>query len=218
MADVDKLLSEYITEHLAGGEADPLAYLERADQGIDRGELAELIDAYLARSPGREWDPEAFKGSEAEKVADGITRSLQGASGWWPMVLPRLRDKARLTRGQVVEKLSAALGAPGREQKVGGYYHAMEHGSLDSRGVSQRVIEALAGIYGADTEFLRELGERRGEGSAAAAPSAPAMARTAYPDPAYADARLEDPDALGGMSSPAEAERDEVDELFTGGA
>lgn len=218
MATVENLLSEYIAEHRAGGEADPLAYLERAGEDTDRAELAELIDAYLARSPGRDWDSEAFKGSAAEKVADGLARSLQGLSGWWPMVLPRLRDKARLTRGQVVEKLSAALGVPGREQKVGGYYHAMEHGSLDSRGVSQRVIEALAGIYDANTELLRQLGEPRDEGSAAATPGAPAMARTAHPDPVYTEASLEEPDAREGMSSPGEAERDEIDELFTGGA
>ena len=69
--DVQKLLSEYIAEHRAGGEADPLAYLERADEG-DRPELAPLIDGYLARSPGRDWDPEAYAGSAAERVADEL--------------------------------------------------------------------------------------------------------------------------------------------------
>ena len=48
-------------------------------------------------------------------------------------MLPRLRKQARLTRAQVVERLSAALGAAGREQKVAGYYHEMEQGTLDSR-------------------------------------------------------------------------------------
>ena len=51
--DVQKLLSEYIAEHRAGGEADPIAYLDRADDA-DRPELTELIDAYLVRSPGRD--------------------------------------------------------------------------------------------------------------------------------------------------------------------
>lgn len=211
MADVEKLLSEYIAEHRAGGEADPLAYLDRVE-GTDRAELTELIDAYLVRSPGREWDPQAFKGSAAEKVADGIARSLEGASGWWPMVLPRLRDRARLTRRQLVERLSAALGVAGGEEKVADYYHAMEQGTLASGGVSRRVLDALAEIYGGRAETLRELGAPLGEGRGPA--GAPALARTARPDPGYALEDHEEPRAHPVAPAP---ERDEIDELFTGG-
>jgi hypothetical protein len=213
MANVEQLLSEYIAEHRAGGKADPLEYLGRVE-GTDRAELIELIDAYLERSPGREWDAGAYQGSDAERVADAITRSLVGASGWWPVVLPRLRDRARLTRAQVVERLSAALGAVGSEQKVGAYYHEMEHGSLASRGVSQRVLDALGGIYGAGADYLREAGEPIGSGRGPT--SVPAMARVAIPDAAYET--LDAPAAAPRSEpvTPAE-ERDEIDELFTGG-
>ena len=215
MADVEKLLSEYIAEHRAGGEADPLTYLDRVE-GTDRAELTELIDAYLVRSPGREWDPEAYRGSAAEKVADGIARSLQGASGWWPMVLPRLRDRARLTRRQLVERLSAALGAAGSEEQVADYYHGMEHGTLASGGVSQRVLDALADIYGGSAELLRELGEPLGEGRGPA--GAPAMARTSRPDSRYAmEAGAADRDERGSEPVAPAGQRDEIDELFTGG-
>ena len=211
MADVEKLLSEYIAEHRAGGEADPLAYLDRVE-GTDRAELTELIDAYLVRSPGREWDPKAFKGSAAERVADGVARSLEGTSGWWPMVLPRLRDRARLTRRQLVERLSAVLGVAGGEEKVADYYHAMEQGTLASGGVSPRVLDALAEIYGGSAETLRELGAPLGEGRGPA--GAPALARTARPDPTYALEDREQPRAQPVAPAP---ERDEIDELFTGG-
>ena len=133
MADVDKLYSDYIAEHKAGGKADPLEYLNRVE-GVDRDELTELIDAYLARSPGQAWDAEAYAGSSAERAAESVARSLEGVSGWWPTVLPRMRAAARLTRAQVVERLSASLGATGREEKVAGYYHQMEQGSLPVRG------------------------------------------------------------------------------------
>ena len=215
--DVQKLLSEYIAEHRAGGEADPIAYLDRADDA-DRPELTELIDAYLVRSPGREWDPQAYEGSAAARVAEGFARSLQGSSGWWPAILPRLRDQARLTRNQVVERLSAALGVAGREQKVGGYYHEMEYGSLDSRGVSERVLDALGEIYGTTATALREIGEPLGEGRGAA--GAPAMARTSVPDPKYAGETIEarEDDRAAARPEPvAPAERDEIDEMFTGG-
>ena len=127
--------------------------------------------------------PEAYEGSAAARVAEGFARSLQGSSGWWPAILPRLRDQARLTRDQVVERLSAALGVAGREQKVGGYYHEMEYGSLDSRRVSERVLDALGeiGNGGTTATALREIGEPLGEGRGAA--GAPAMARRAVPGP-----------------------------------
>lgn len=216
--DVKKLLSEYIAEHRAGGEADPLAYLERIGGG-DRGELAALIDGYLARSPGRDWDAEAYAGSGAARVADDLGRSLLGAAGLWPSVLPRLRKQARMTRAQVVERLSAALGAAGREQKVGSYYHEMEQGTLDSRRVSERVLGALGEIYGTTAQKLREIGEP----IAAAPPPAggmpsPAMARKAFPDPAYTAQSVSDEDHELLRSAPGEpAQRDEIDEMFTGG-
>jgi len=217
MADVEQLLREYIAEHRAGGKADPLEYLERVE-GTDRAELVELIDAYLSRSMGRDWDPDAFKGSAAERVADGIALSLTGEAGWWPMVLPRLRDKARMTRRQVVGKLSEALGAQGREEKVHGYYHGMEQGSLASAGVSQRVLEALGEIYGSSAEKLRELGEPMTSGARPAAGGAPAMARTALPDERYVLADMESGEDLERATPVAPAERDEIDELFTGGS
>lgn len=213
MTDVHELLSEYIAEHRAGGEADPRVYLERVE-GLDRAELATLIDAYLARTPGREWDAEAYRGTAAEQVAESFARSLElGAAGWWPTVLPRLRDQMRMTRRQVVEKLAAALGFAGHEEKVGAYYHQMEHGTLDSAAVSDRVLDALAKIYGTTGELLREVGQPIGEGRAPG--ELPAMARVAFPkagkppDEAAEEARPEPP-------APAR-ERDEIDELFTGG-
>ena len=215
MADVDKLYTDYIAEHKAGGKADPLEYLNQVE-GVDRDELTELIDAYLARSPGQAWDAEAYAGSSAERAAESVARSLEGVSGWWPTVLPRMRAAARLTRAQVVERLSASLGATGREEKVAGYYHQMEQGSLPAEGVSRRVLEALSEVYGSTADRLRELGEPMGSGPSAAggAAPAPAMARVSLPDERYtADAS----DAE--QATPvAPAQRDEIDELFTGGS
>ena len=119
MADVEKLLSEYIAEHRAGGAADPIEYLDQL-QGTDRDELALLIDAYLARSPGRSWDREAFSGSTSERLTESLARSLEGASGLWPTILPRLRDRAQITRGALVHRLAEALGVadPSRRSRA----------------------------------------------------------------------------------------------------
>jgi hypothetical protein len=212
MAEIERLFTDYVAEHRGGGEADPVAYLDRAEEA-ERRELAALIDAYLARTPGRPWDREAFAGSAAERLSDAVAQSLQGVSGTWPVVLPRLRHRAQVTRGELVRRLAATLEASDREAKVGGYYHEMERGLLPSAGVSARVLEALGEIVGATGEFLRRAGEPLGTGEA---PSpGEVYARASRPGAPAVDGEVADSPAEPAARS-AEA-RDEVDELFTGG-
>src|SRR4051794_25202104 len=149
MTDVQQLLEEFIAED-RGGPADPSAYLARAS-GRERAELEALIDAYLARAPRRAFDRESFEASPAARVV----ASLAGSSGTWPSLLPRLRDRARLRRAELVARLASELGVGGREAKVASYYHAMEQGTLAAFGVSDRVLEALGRIVGESAEALR---------------------------------------------------------------
>jgi hypothetical protein len=205
MPDVDRLFEEFVAEDRAGGPADPRAYLERASEE-DRAELEALLDGYLARAPRRPFDPDAFVASPARAVAEELARSLGGASGSWPALLPRLRHRARLRRADVVQRLAAELGAGDREEKVARYYHEMEQGTLPAAGVSDRVLESLARVVGESADRLREAGRARaGSGQARAAA---AFARVATPDPRYAEPAA--------ATSPPPAERDEIDELFTG--
>src|SRR5688500_6415954 len=162
MSDVDRLLSEYIAEHRAGGEADPVEYLDRLE-GTDREELAELIDAYLQRTPGQPWDREAYRGSAAERLVEGLDRSLRGQAGMRPMLLPRLRHRAQIKRRSLVESLAENLGVGDQMEKVAGYYNQMEQGTLESAAVSDRVLGALSDIVGASAAALRRAGELLGE-------------------------------------------------------
>ena len=214
MSDVDRLLATYISEHRAGGEADPVAYLRQLE-GIEREELATLIDAYLQGTPAREWDAEAFRGSAAERLAASLNRSLAGRAGLWPVVLPRLRERARLRRAQLVDRLADALGVGAEREKVAGYYHEMEQGSLASEGVSGRVLDALGAIVGASAETLRRAGENLAEGVSAGERVDPAFTRRASaPEDAGAAPA---PPASPGARPEQEPEWDEVDELFRGG-
>jgi hypothetical protein len=202
MTDVNHLLEAFIAADRTG-VADPAEYLARAD-GLDRAELEALIDAYLARAPRRAFDRSAFEASPAA----GVVASLAGASGTWPALLPRLRDRARLRRAELVARLAADLGVGGREAKVASYYHAMEQGTLPSAGVSDRVLEALGRIVGESAAALRAAGSL----APPRPPAAPAaFARVASPAPEFA---APPPVAAGRAEPPA---RDEVDELFTGG-
>ena len=208
MSDVDRLLAEYIAEHRAGGEADPRAFLSRASPAEQR-ELASLIDGYLARAPRQSFDQPSFRGSSAERTVDELERALSGQAGLWPALLPRLRDRAGLRRSDLVERLADDLGLGDRKDKVAVYYHEMEQGLLPARGVSDRVLDALARILGDTARSLKEAGRALtplAEGPTTA--PAAAFARRTHAEPASA--------ASAGTQAPAEDEWDEVDELFRG--
>ncbi len=117
MPDVEQLFHDYVAEHRGGGDADPRSYLSQVE-GLDRSELAALIDTYLARSPGKSWDAKQFAGSDAERVSQQI------AAGWdleaegetaaqgWRELLPALRNRAQVMRRELVERLAQGIGHP----------------------------------------------------------------------------------------------------------
>jgi hypothetical protein len=208
MTDVDRLLSEYMAAHRAREDVDLGEYLAQVE-GVDRKELAALIDAYLARAPRREFDAEAYRSSGLADGVERLGRSLTGASGLWPSLLPRLRNQARLKRAELVARLAAGLELPDREQKVADYYNQMEQGRLPAEGVSDRVLDALGRILGRSAEALREAGRSVAPGEAPAA--APAFARMKQADELATASVAESLDA-------ADEPWDEVDELFRGRA
>ena len=209
MPDAERLRQRFITEFEAGASPDPLEYLSQLE-GADRLELEALLDAYLAQAPRRRFDPAAFAASPARALVDDLEQSLAGRAGDWAVLLPRLRNAARLRRGELVRRLAETLGVTGREPKVERYYHQMEQGLLAPAGVSDRVLDALAGLLDTTRDRLREAGTSHslGEGSA----GAPLFARRAAP-------REQDLAAMASAPAAAAApeDRDEVDELFLGG-
>ena len=209
MTDVDRLFTEYVTEHQAGGEADPRSFLARASPA-NRPELAALIDGYLMRAPRQEVDPETFRGSSVERTVDGLERVIGGQSGLWPALLPRLRERIGLKRSELVQQLAERLDVASKAEKVAAYYHGMEQGTLQAEGVTHRVLEALGHILGESAQALREAGHAVRPPGGAATAGAPAFARRAYGDADMA--------SQGPTDEPPEAnEWDEVDELFRGG-
>lgn len=211
MTHPDRLFSEYLSaSEAAGAPPDPQPFLDRAAPEHRRA-LARRIDEHLMAAPRRAWDPVAFEAALGSPVMRDIVTSVRGASGLWPAVLPRLRNAARLRRQEVVTRLAAELGVPDREEKVRTYYHQMEHGLLEDEGVSDTVLEKLAGILGSSLDALREAGRALGDAAAPEPTSGgPLYARTAIHDLSYA--------ASPGTEPPPSVDDgwDEVDELFTG--
>ena len=207
MAEPSELLEEFRSRFEAGDDPDPRELLERVE-GERRQELRALIDRYLMTAPRRPWDPVAYETSPAKAAVDRVYESLEGVSGTWPELLPALRNRARIKRSELVERLADALGVGDRAERVGDYYNRMEHGRLPADGVSSRVIEALAGIVGASAEAIREAG------AAAAEAGGPDLLYTRM---ALSDAVVEADEVAAPAASSLPPDRDEVDELFTGG-
>jgi len=222
---VEALLREFTSRFEAGEDVRPDDLLAQVS-GVERAELAALLDAYLERAPRRRFAPDALAASPARAVVDELARSLGGAAGTWPVVLPRLRARARLRRAELVTRLAEGLGFPGREADVARWYHGMEHGTLDPVGVSDRVLDVLAGLVGTTRDALRAAGRGAsaasdtGAGGGGAVGGGPVFARRALPDPAFVDepdsaAAAPPPSAPG--PAPALGRDDPLAHLFTGG-
>src|SRR5262245_13629546 len=100
MTDVDRLFSEFTRARGAGEDPDPREFLRQVS-GTDQAELGTLIEAYLERAPRRRFDAARYRGSSAEGVVDAVTEG-------WPVLLPRLRDEARVPREELVHRLAEA--------------------------------------------------------------------------------------------------------------
>jgi hypothetical protein len=211
MTDIEQLLTEYKEAHRSGGEADPRPYLERVS-GVDRELLAGLIDAYLEEAPRRPFSAAAFHESRAAPVVEEVERSLAGAAGMWPLLLPRLRTRARLPRSRLVAQLAERLGAQSQRKKVELYYHQMEQGLLPEPDVSDTVLDALGKIVGSTASALRKAGQMPAPGPPRTDEGA-VFARETYGEPA-AEAPAEEVEAR----ERGPDEWDEVDRLFRGGA
>jgi hypothetical protein len=210
MSDVERLLAEYKEVHRSGGDADPSPFLART-YGLEREQLATLIDAYLERASRRELDAGALRDSPAAAVAESAQRTLAGSAGLWPVLLPRLRNQARIKRADLVAELAARLGAQSQQDKVAAYYHGMEQGLLPASGVSDTVLEALGKIVGYGRQALRSAGQMPAPGGP------PPDAGAVYARTTRLGAPAAEADRVAAAGSREPEEWDEVDRLFRAG-
>jgi hypothetical protein len=182
-----ELFDEYAAAYARGERPQAREYLARAGPQAD--ELAGLIDRFLVSAPAVEPDAE--------------TMTIVGALVEGHPPLLELRVQRGLRREQVVDALVRLLNLDAKkEAKVAAYYHQLEGGLLEPRGVDRRVWDALA-------ETLKT----RVDDLVAWRP------RPAETVPAYLRASSA-PAVMPPLASPAaaESERDEIDELFLFGA
>jgi hypothetical protein len=139
---VERLFDEFATAYRRGERPDVGAFLARA--GEERDDLASMVDEFLRAVPARE-------PAEEEIVL------MQARLEREPALLV-LRRRRKLTREAVVGALVSALGLdPAKQEKVAGYYHQLEVGTLDPKPVSSRVWNALGDLLHANVRLLAGL-------------------------------------------------------------
>ena len=195
------------------GETDPRPFLEMVSEH-ERGDLESQIDLFLMTTPPKKWNPTDFTDSRAEAITERVFEASRCPSGAWPELLPALMVENRLKRDEVVAELADEIGAdsPDDVERVGDYFHRMTWGTLDSDGVSDRVLQALGGILRTSAEALRQAGREFGRKFPSGEGEGPVYARTpSQPDQyvQYSAFPLEEDEAAGGSSR--------IDRLFTGG-
>jgi hypothetical protein len=127
--DVFTLFDDYAARFARGEAPDLRGYLTRA--GDHAGELGRLVDAFLARA------------SPTEPNEERVALARAWVEGQPPLL--ELRTRRGLKRDAVVDALVQLLGLdPKKRAKVKRYYHELESGLLEPRGVDRRVWEALA--------------------------------------------------------------------------
>lgn len=178
-----QLFDEFAAAFARGDDPDLRAFLSRA--GDDAPLLARLVDDFLG-------------GAEAPAPAPERVQAMRAWVQGEPPLL-ELRKARKLKRPELVARLTGLLGlAAERERKVGRYYHELEAGLLEPRGVDTRVWEALRELFGTD---VRAVARWR----PAPVEAAPAfrLSESSRPQMTAARARL--------------PEEDEVDRLFRSG-
>jgi hypothetical protein len=181
------LFDDFARRFARGEQPGVLDYVERAGERGD--ELAGMLNRFLASAP-----PPSPPAERVEMMRAWIAGE--------PPIL-ELRKRRGLTRDVVVERLLGLLGLRAeRSAKVRRYYHELETGLLEPRGVDRRVWEALAQVLGASVTDLAGWRPRQLD------------AKPAFR--AGGEALLDQADVLTSVLSSAPAEQDEVDRLFTG--
>lgn len=205
MTSCEAVLSRYIDDWNAGRRPRAEDYLARVD-AAQRDELAEQIATYASWAPTPPYSPEALHEIRSEPALADVREAAGREGGLWSVMLPALRTRAGLGLAELGQRVHGALGLGSGEEKTARYLQDMERDRLDPRGVSQRVLDALAAALGTSGRDLAEAGDLGSGGR-------PAMAL-------YRDGPM-DLEVLHELAGAAHerdpGDYDEIDELFRGG-
>lgn len=196
MPDVEALFEEFVARYHAGEAPDAYEYIERAGDEADA--LAAMIAAVLEVAPV----PPSTEAARSRALRVPAIAELSHAD--FPTVLAVLRKRTGETRASFSERLAETLGIAHKAAKVKRYYADLENGLLPPSGLQMRVVEALADLLGTPASLL-DAARATWRTRPATAADAAFLRAEAVPDKPF-------------RKPETQAELDEVDELFLGGA
>ena len=192
------------------GDIDPYAGLSESEREELASRLENLTDEWINRAV----DPDELDRAVVnDPQLERIKRSVEGESGTWPSMLPRLREREGIGRDELARRLAHHLGATDPE-KGRRHYHRLEWGRLPGEGGSETVLEKLSELLDADVDELKDSGNPHPNKRKASQKQRSRTARTF--------ARFVGGDVTPGPASvaddtPQEPDWDETDRPFLGG-
>ncbi|MET0818721.1 MAG: hypothetical protein ABWZ67_14240, partial [Solirubrobacteraceae bacterium] len=142
MSTIDRLFSDFVDAWNRGEDPSVGDTLDRADPG-EREALRVLLSDWLALAPAPTLRPEAAAAVAADPILRAALAATGRDAGAWPELLPRLRERAGLSVGDVADALVERFGlASGDAPRATGYLERMESGGLEPARVSRRLLDA----------------------------------------------------------------------------
>jgi hypothetical protein len=164
MTGVERLLAEYRKQYQALGKVDPQPFLAQVE-GVNRVELAALIDGFLAQASEPPFDAAAFARFQADDArAALVERVLDDAT------LQDLIGRSRIKRSEFVRQLSIKLRLSGRETQVRRRLRDIENGDAPVERVRPAVWSAVGELLGESADRVRRAAENARSVGAAGTP------------------------------------------------
>lgn len=158
-SSAEQLLSEFIDDWNAGRRPDVRAFLKRAPEGDERALLAEQLGDWLALAPTPAYDAPARAAIRAEPTVQRLFAAAGEDAGLWPAVLPAMRERSRLSLGQLATRVAERFGfGAGETTRTEAYLEQLEQGELEPSRVSRRLLDALADALGVSPGALADAG------------------------------------------------------------
>ena len=212
--DMDERLEAFVTAY-EKGDGNPLPFMEGLDEP-GRRRFRVRIEQYLKENPEPVFNPERLNDERLKAMARRTASRLDGVTGSMSQLVIELRGRKGLLQEDVVEALAEDFDASRDEkEKIDDYYHDLEFGTLSAKGISDRVLDSLAALFGTTRDALRKAGEALG-------PSGSPSGGLLFARMADNSEEVFDGQASPAMEVPAGESRkasppDRIDELFTGG-
>lgn len=210
----EALLSEFIDAWNAGERPSVRAFLRRVPDGSARDQLATEIEAWLEVAPTPGYSDAARRAIRAEPVVQRVFAAADDGAGLWPIVVPQLRERARLSLPELAARVAQRFRlSPGDEARTAEYLRQLEDGRLEPTRVSRRLLDALGELLGTGSGTLADAGGF-GRGLRPAVGGALFRTEDVDTDRVAADLAVL---AEAAMAPAPDRALDEVDRLFLGG-